>query len=306
MLVSMEEVRPIKQSVEIRTIEGQYRRQVAVVEARPKLESAGYVAWGMLDVFLLAFFFLTTVLYLAAGTFSDNRLMASLANNIDTTRQVTATRAPQDLVIGNTGVIQHNEATDAYTTITNSNSDWYATFLLKPSTVDSPESEWGFINPGEERTFAMFDLEDFSARDRLVVEDLTWLRVDRHVLGEPSAWLAARSNIAIDNIQYIRDVTVGTSPISRVTFDVSNRTAFSFWQPMFVVRVMRGSSTVAVNQIVVPELVSGEKRQVEVRFFGDLPETATAIIEPAIFYLDPNAYSDTPGGEVSPDIFETL
>lgn len=306
MLVSMEEVRPVKQSAEIRSIEGQYRRQVAVIEARPKLESAGFVAWGMLDVFLLAFFFLTTVLYLASGTFADNRLMASLGNNADVVRRVSATRSPQNLVVGGSGVVLHDGIADAYTTITNTNSDWYATFLLKPSTVDSTESEWAFINPGEERTFAMFDLEDFSSRDRLIVEDLTWMRVDRHVVGEPSAFLAARSSIAIDNIQYVRDLTVGTSPISRVTFDVSNRTAFSYWQPMFVVRVLRGSSTVAVNQIVVPELVAGETRQVEVRFFGDLPETATAVVEPAIFYFDPNAYSNTPGGEESPDILETL
>lgn len=298
-------MRPV-QSQELRTIEGEYRRKVAVVEARPKLESAAFVAWGMLDVFLLAFFFLTTVLYLVSGSFADGRLMASLDDNANAVSRITTTRAPENLVVSGTTVLRHGEVTDAFTTITNTNSDWYATFLLKPSTAEGTESEWAFINPGEERTFAMFDLADFSSRDRLLVEELTWERVDRHAIGEPSVFLAARSNISIDNIQYVRDLTVGTSPISRVTFSVTNRTGFSYWQPVFMVQVLRGSTPIAINEVVVPELVAGETRQVEVRLFGELPATATAVVEPAIFYFDPNAYSGTPGGQSSPDVFDTL
>ncbi len=302
----MEETKAAPPSAELRSIESQYRRGVAVIAIRPKLVSAGFVAWGMLDVFLLAFFFLSTVLYLVSGSFADVRLMATLDNNIKSAHAVTSSRAPAPLLVGNTTVLQRSEATDALVSITNQNTDWYATFLLRSSAAGEAESTLAFINPGEERVFAMYNLNDFSARDRLFVSDITWVRLDRHEIGDPSDWLSARNNIAIDDIRYSRDLTVGNAPVSRVTFNVQNRTGFSYWQPTFVVRVMRGSTTVAVNEVVVPQLVSGESRQVEVRFFGTLPDTATAIVEPAIFYFSPESYSGIPGGVSSPDVLQTL
>ncbi len=302
----MEEAKLTKVSAETRAIEGQYRRSLAIVELRPKLVSAAYIWWGMLNIFLIAFFFLAVILYVVSGTFVERRLMATLDNNVRAVHATSLAREPSDLVIGNTSLIRYDAEADLLTTISNPNDEWYATFVLRPSTEGGTESALAFLNPGEERTFVLFGVDDVGARDRLIITDVSWTRLDRHLIDSSADWLAARTNIAIDNVAYARDVTVGSESFSRVTFQVTNRTAYSYWQPKFLVRVLRGSTTLAVNEAVLPELVAGESQEVDLRFFGDLPATATVIVEPIIFYFDPESYSGTPQGEESLDILRKL
>ena len=72
----------VPQHEELQKIEREFQRDVTITAARPKVVHFGLFVWLLVDVALVVFFFVSVVLYLVSGAFADQRLMATLDNNV--------------------------------------------------------------------------------------------------------------------------------------------------------------------------------------------------------------------------------
>ncbi len=292
-------------SGQYQSIDSKYKRNVALVTARPKLESAVLVAWGMLDVFLLGVFVFGVVTYIVSGSFADKRLSASLFTNTAAIANGVTRQAPQGLLVDDARVASVMPGKyDLYTTIENPSADWYVTFDYAFVYAGGVTAELpGSLNPGEQRTLAAINtaIESQPRTVKATLSNLVWHRVDKHVVPDPAQFIEDHSNITVEGATYSLDVAIGTEQIARSTITLQNRTPYSYWEPEFLVKLMRGNTVVSLTKVTVPRFVSGETRSVEVRWFGAVPPSASLAVEPAVPYFDPQVYMN-PGDESGPDV----
>ncbi len=292
-------------SGEYRAIDSRYRRDVAIVNARPKLETAGFVLWVAVDILLVLTFVFGVVMYIVSGSFTDARAVASIFSNVANSHAGVVRLAPTNLDLQeakSASVVAGKY--DLYASLDNPNADWYATFDYVFSYDGGvTESYSGFINPGEKKLLTAINIP-FERRPsglRISLENQVWHRVDRHVIANTQTFLAERANITVDLASYDKSVLIGEEQIGRTTLILSNRTAYAYWNPEFIVKLMRGSTVVSITKIAVPEFLAGETRPLEIRWFGEVPPSGTISVEPAIFYFDDSVYMH-PDDEMGQDV----
>ncbi|HRH32237.1 MAG TPA: hypothetical protein PLK06_02840 [bacterium] len=296
---------PTKLSGEYRAVDAEYRRKVAVVNARPKLETGIFVFWGALDVVLIFTFVAGVLVYIVSGSFIDARVNASILDNVRASHAGVVRVAPDGLALQDAksaSVVAGKY--DLYATVENPNTEWYATFDYQ-FVFDGGETEImsGFVNPGDKRllTDINVSLDRRPSGLRIVTTNLVWSRVDRHAVLDTADFLAERNGITVDEATYMKDLTVGSEQLARSTLTFTNQTAYAYWNPEFLVKLMRGSTILSLSKVALPELQSGEKRTVEVRWFGEVPPSGTIAVEPQIFFFDESVYMD-PGDESGQDV----
>jgi hypothetical protein len=303
-----EEVKPVqapKVSGEYRAIDSRYRRDVALVNARPKLETAALVLWAALDIALILTFVFGVLFYIVSGAFRDARTSASILNNVAASHAGVVREAPDGLDIQEAKSASVTSGKyDLYVTVENFNDDWYTTFdYVFEYDGGVTEIYQGFLNPNEKRLLTAINIsaERRPSGIRVSLQNQVWHRVDKHAIPNTAQFLSDRSNITVDLASYSKDVVVGEEQLGRSTIVLTNRTAYSYWSPEFLVKLMRGSTVVSLTKIVVPEFTSNETRELEVRWFGEVPPSGTISIEPLIFYFDDGVYMD-PDDEKGRDV----
>lgn len=288
---------------EMQKIEQDYRRNVAIVEARPKLEQVAIFAWLLLDVALIVYFFFTVVLYLVSGAFAETRSVASIGANAGVSHDAAASRVAQPLLTGDAAVLTRDTgAYDIYATVENVNTDWYAevTYAFQDGDAVTDEAS-AVILPGETHYLTSLN---YAAATRpsgmeLVVKDVHWVRVDRHVIEDVAAFLVDHGNIVADST-YAADVTYENDVVGRSELTLTNATPYAYYAPEFVVLLKRGGTIVGINTVTVPRFEAGSTRDVDVHWFGSIPTSSTVEVIPAINYFDEDAYMD-PQGEPAAD-----
>ena len=306
--VMAKEDKPVAQpkiSAEYHAIDADYRRKVALVNARPKLELGALGVWLAFDVLMLLVLLFGVVLYIVAGSFVDARMSASILDNVASSQAGVTRAAPAPLDVSDAKSASVVAAKyDFYATIENFNQDWYATFDYVFTydggvTVAQP----GFVNPAEKRTLAAINesLERRPASVQMTLENFVWHRVDRHAIPDTAQFLTDHANITVDESTYSKDVTLGEDQFGRSSITLTNRTAYAYWEPEFLVKLMRGSTIVSLTKVTVPEFLANETRQVEVRWFGEVPPSGNMSIEPIIPYFESGVYMN-PDDETGLDV----
>lgn len=296
---------PTKLSGEYRAVDAEYRRKVAVINARPKLETGAFVFWGALDAAMLLIFVVGVLVYIVSGSFNDARISASILDNVNASHAGVVRAAPEGLALQDAKSASVTAGKyDLFAAVDNPNDEWYATFDYQ-FVFDGGESGVvsGFVNPGDKRLLSDINvsLDRRPTGLRVVTTNIVWSRVDRHAIPNTDDFLAERIGITLDEATYTKDLTVGAEQVARSTLTFTNQTAYAYWNPEFLVKLMRGSSVVSLSKVAVPELQSGEKRTVEVRWFGEVPPSGTIAVEPQIFYFDESVYMQ-PGDEPGQDV----
>lgn len=284
---------------EYRAIEGAYRRDLSILEARPKIEQWGIIIWGMVDVILLIVFVIAVPAYIVSGSFTDARQAASILVNNANHHALVLAQAPVSLELGTAKALAGEVGyTDFTAEASNPNPNWYVTFNYA-FTYEGGETDpmAGFLNPGETLPLTALHVKSTSAiRDaQLVIRDLTWSRVDKHVIADTAAFLAEHNEFPVSSVVSVADIVLGKSSVARTDFTVQNLTAYSYWEPRFIILLMRGGSPVAVQEATLPSFKAGETRNVSVRWFQPLPSGSTVKIVPVINYFDQAVYMNPLG-----------
>ena len=294
-----------KISGEYKAIDSRYRRDVALVNARPKLETGGFVLWVLLDIVLAIVFVVGVLVYIVSGSFRDARLAATILDNVSTTHRSVMRATPMAVEVGHPASASVMSGKyDLYVQLENANSDWYTTFEYSfeydGGTTDIYQ---GFLNPNERRLLAAINIssERRPAGLRFNLHRQVWHRVDKTVVKDTAEFLRDHGNITVEQASYSQDVLVGEEQFGRSSIVLTNRTAYAYWQPEFLIKLMRGSTIVSLSKIAVPEFMPNEIRTLDVRWFGAVPPSGTISIEPMINYFDAGVYMK-PDDETSLDV----
>ncbi|MFZ2681511.1 MAG: hypothetical protein WAZ14_00190 [Patescibacteria group bacterium] len=296
---------PTKLSGEYKAIDSRYRRDVAMVNARPRLELGALWFLAGVDILLLLVFIGGVIMYIVSGSFSDARLTAGIFANLNSSHAGVTRLAPTGLDIQDVRSVSVVPGKyDVFVPVTNSNDDWYVTFDYAFGYEGGvTETYTGFLNPNEQRLLAAINVS-FEQRPgslRLIMTNQVWHRVDKHIISNTEQFLQSRSNITVDQATYAKDLLVGDELLGHSQVTLTNRTAYAYWSPEFLVKLMRGATVVSLTKVAVPEFGAGETRVLDLRWFGAVPPSGTLSVEPLIPYFDQSVYMN-PDDEIGQDV----
>ncbi|MBT3230628.1 hypothetical protein HN358_02495 [Candidatus Uhrbacteria bacterium] len=279
-------------SAELQHIEKEYKREVAITEARPLLHKIFFILWVVFDVALVGLLILVTVGYLISGQWKDRASTAGLVQNLSSIHSAAESQSASSIFVGETVVIGSGDGYDFYVELENSNEDWYASFDYAFEFGSEKTSQHhGFILPGESRVFVALneEFEGGASGAEMIVSDIEWQRVDAHSVDDYSQWYADHIDFQIVDSEH-GTVKVGSENIVRSSFTIKNNTPYSYWSAPFVLILERNGTPVGVNQISIAGFETGETREIDINWFDNTPSSGDLVIQPAIDYLDDDVY----------------
>ncbi len=260
----------------------------------------GFALAVIADVAMLAFFALVIIGYIVSDSFAEIRSAAGFANNIAAMHSIAKGSDAQQLTLGSAKVVQGTPTSyDFYATVKNTNADWYATFTYSFSAGSTTSRiEDGFVMPGESKYLLSLGTkaDGRPSSPSITLENIVWHRVNHHDAPDVAAWLAEHGNFLLTTPTYAADIALANDKIGRTTFTVTNASPYSYWAPQFNVILERAGAVVGVSQATLSEFTAGEIRNSEVRWYGDIPLTATATVAPNVNFFDESSYM-SPQGE---------
>lgn len=292
---------------ELQKIEKDYQTKVQIVTARPVLSQAFFFGWMLLDAILLTIFIGYIAYYLVSGSFAERHDVAQIVQNTDALHDAIVSNAAANLVTGEVLVLTPTAGyQDFYTEITNPNTDWTASFTYSFKTASGQtSSQKGFIMPGERKSLLALHESISGNRADVVVENIDWIRVDRHVIPDGADWLDRHNDFLVTNAVYETNLEINKQKVARSSFTMTNRSPYGYYDAVFTVLLVRADTVVAVNQVVLNRFDSGDTRTVDVNWFGTFPTAAEIRVMPNIDYFDADAYLPV-GGETPPDLRDVL
>ena len=200
---------------------------------------------------------------------------------------------PQDLQLGGVDLLRSGAVTDVLARVQNPNPSWTVQFSYTIGLGDVVEqANDGFLLPGEERPFFR-SLRNAEGGVVFNIDKLSWRRVDAHEIPDFNAWRDERLNFEVKNARFnpAEVSTVGAQEqVGRAQFTISNKSAFSYFEPKFLVLLYRGSRLVGIQSTVVTNFKSGETREVELSWVDHIGAVSNIEIVPAINIMDEGVY----------------
>lgn len=273
-----------------------YKRSLWWIENRPKLKRAGLVLFAVFDAVLIFYASWVFIDSFLLSYNSEQQLVANLASEGQAElHDFSGAVAAKALSIGEVAAISAGDGKsfDLSAMIANPNSAWYATFdfyfqLPEGNTVSQP----GFILPNEERPLIMLQATESRASTyKLVMENLSWQRVDPHLISDYLIWSTERLSLPITNVSFVRE----DENSALLSFTAQNNSAYNYWQPSFAVVLWRGSTVGGVMRLTTADLLSGEEQNFSARWLGAVPAITKTEIFPEINIFDSQAYSSLEG-----------
>ena len=190
-------------------------------------------------------------------------------------------------------------ATDVTTEVVNPNEDFWATWSGRFS-AEGATTTWKmeYILPSESKEIADLGLEAPGGlrAPRYEMRDLSWHKVDRHQIADYKKFFAERQRFDIQNITFSSETSAdNTETVSRVSFDVTNRSAWSYWSVKFVVNLYRGTTLAGVNTVELEQFETGETRRVVLIWVQDLEAISKVEVIPQVNILEPSYYMSQKG-----------
>lgn len=292
-------------SPELQAIDREHRRGVRLLETIPLLQKMGLITAILIDGAMGVFLIIVVFGFVISGSFADIRATAAFDDNIDASHAIAKGSDAQPLSFGTAKVLQGTPTSyDFFATVKNDNADWYATFTYSfAAGQTTSRTEEGSVMPGESTYLVSlgYPLDARPSSPTLTVNDVVWHRVNHHDAPDVEAWLSDHGGFTITTPTYAPDIDFTKTKIGRTTFTVTNSTPYGYWSPQFTVVLERAGAVVSISKATLLELDAGDVRPVDVRWYGDLPVTATATVLPSINYFDPASYMP-PRGTTGSDV----
>ena len=168
---------------------------------------------------------------------------------------------------------------DLVVEVRNPNKDWLGLFdyeLGQGTSTSAVRS--GFILPGDDKYLVGISAD--SANAGFKASNFRWQKIT-----DFAALKKDRDHFIIENEEYLPPAKAGEP--ARVKFDITNDSAYSYWQVNVVALLYSGGSLGAVNYATIGKLKSLETRAVEMNWSQDLPAIDSVQIIPEVNYIDP-------------------
>jgi len=186
---------------------------------------------------------------------------------------------PSPLQIGEVKVLGgENSRYDFISQIRNPNAQWLATFDYQfADSQNQAAIKHGFIPPGEEKY--LLDLGHDEAQGKLVISNLQWQKFSNSDYVKNDKY-----RFTISDDRFIAGAQAGEP--NRLVFNISNDSAYNYWQVGIQAFLYSGGNESAVNYIAITQLKAGEKRPVEIDWNYQLPHIDSYEIIPELNIFD--------------------
>jgi len=175
--------------------------------------------------------------------------------------------------------------------IRNSNSQWVARQvtlqLLVGQTVVAEKNS--FIYPGEDKYIAFFGQKVSGYNNPVLnIAQVTWRRYrDFEELAGP------RLKFEVSDIKFSSAKESGIRgdlPVSRLTFKITNASAYSYWQVGVYMILFSGGRPIGANYTSLDQFRSNEARDVDMRWYESLPSVNQVEVLPEVDILSPGSF----------------
>jgi len=245
-----------------------------------------YGLYGVFDFYVIS----RSDLALWQKSISDSKLNNELVSQV---------RSPLQLELQGASVLANNEKDDFVAWVFNPNREWLAqeiTYHFKSNSVETPKIK-DFVLPGQQKILYAFANEKNSGANlALVIDDIQWKKVANYE--------ALRDKILqfefLNKKLELGSGQSGEQSYTSLSFELANRSAYSFYDPKFILLVYQGQRLIYSDQIILDSLVAGEVKAKNLLVPMRLPFNSTFTVYPDIDIYDPSVFKgfDVGSGEL--------
>ena len=122
------------------------------------------------------------------------------------------------------------------------------------------------IDPGAKIPLTLYGFQSASypAGAKLVVEDTRWRKIDAHVIPDIKGYMATRNNFGVENVVIEHNPAGGPVP-PRITFDIQNNTAYSYYEGRFTLALLSGGTVEAIVPLSIKGFRAGQSFPLDIR-----------------------------------------
>ncbi|MBI2459714.1 MAG: hypothetical protein HYV53_04155 [Parcubacteria group bacterium] len=241
--------------------------------------------------------------YIARGMNDDEILIKELVQTNSAGHDYIKQVSAKGLAIAPVEILRPSEGKyDLYGKLKNDNPKWWAEFDYYFMAAGRPtEKVKGYILPEEIRylTALAQALPYYPADSRLIIENISWRRINRHQIADWPAYRASHLEIASAEIKFIpaRDNPLSEKlGLNQLSFKAINRTAYNYWSVGFVILLYAGDQITGLNHYALNDFMSGQTRLVEISWPGDFGRPDRVEIIPEINIMKDDIYIKYDGG----------
>ncbi len=241
--------------------------------------------------------------YIARGMKEDETLARQIVQNWVVGHDYILELAPADLIFSSPQIFKASEDKyDFLAEIRNPNPRHWASFSYCFS-ANNEEADCGqsFILPEETKIVSALAkvFKSRPAGPTFVVKEVSWVRVNPRQFPDWENFRDEHLNITMEGIKFTPAPTSGLSEklnLNNLEFTITNKTPFNYWEIHLNILLYRGSSIIGINRYTVLELMSREKREIEMSWLGGLSGVDNVKIVPEINIFKDDIYIKYEGG----------
>ncbi len=155
------------------------------------------------------------------------------------------------------------------------------------------ETKKSFVLPGEEKFLCVFNIESKQNifKPRLVILKTKWKRIKK---GEEELFfkkLKDYLDFEIKNSKFLNAASLGLeskTPLSAVRFSIKNNTGYDYYEVGLFVVTYNGPIITSINYFLVNNFISGEEREIEIRWNNAIAPPNQIVVVPELNVLGEN------------------
>jgi len=239
-----------------------------------------YTIWGLLDYFVFSYD-------------KHQQLLRDLVNSRTSSQEWLAEKTPQTISVGNVYVFNRGDKFDLLTEINNDSLNYWAEFTYRFTYAGGvSEDRKSFILPNEERWLAELALVAVArpSSAQLEITNISWHRLNPKEIANYEAWKGEHLNLKLSTVAYEPNISLNKGSVAKSRFNVQNLSAYGYRNIGFYIIAYRGATPAAVDYVVLDNLASGERREVEVSWFEALTQLSKIEVSPVVNLLDDNNF----------------
>jgi len=241
--------------------------------------------------------------YIIKGMGDDEILVSQITQETVIGHNYILKMAPQDLIFSAPLALKASEDKyDFLVEVKNPNPRHWASlsycFSQGGKEIDCGQS---FILPEGEKIISVL-AKTFKTRPtslNFIVKEFSWGRISPHKFPDWENFRDEHLAISVEDIDFKPAATSGLSEklnLNTLKFSANNKTPFNYWEVPFTILLSRGNSIIGINKYTATELMSKEKREIEMSWLGNLSGVNNIKIIPEINILEDDIYIKYEGG----------
>lgn len=239
--------------------------------------------------------------YVFVGMRQDNQMLRDLSA-YSVHPEIIAAQAPEPLRVGNLQTLEnYNGNYDFVVEAENPNPDHYGDFEFYVAVGDEVLGRSEAMLLPEERKYFLILNAEYSGNPNQIqfyLAKQNWRRLNRHKYPDWDDYYQSRLDFSVENKVFTSARESSLSEKLRLNdlqFDFHNQTAYNYWQVNLNMILSSRGKIVAVNAYEVNEIMSGEKRHVQITWPGNIPAVNDITIQPFVDILDDSVFIEFSG-----------